>query len=239
MPLRPIDQSTLADAIIEQVIDLVVTGEMKPGDRLPPERELAEKFRVGRSSIREAMKALTAMGVLERTRYGTVVNTKGSGWISGPMQVGLLLSETDVRDVFEARQLMEVGLASLAAQRVTPADIEEIRAAVHTGIRDVEEFRKRDIAFHTAVVKATGNQVIIKLYETIQGILFKTHRYYAALDRLDREGTVKLIRELQAQHEAIAEAIANRDPEGARAAMEAHFENLSSQLLSQMKPAAD
>src|SRR5579875_2792145 len=117
--LQPVARSTLPDVVVGQIQQLIASGELKPGDRLPTERELCERLSVGRSTVREALRVLVTLGVLTRDRAGVYVNPEPPILVSS-------ITATTVQIIFEARRLFEVGLAGLAAQRAEEDDLQEI-----------------------------------------------------------------------------------------------------------------
>lgn len=231
MKLQPISLSTIPDAIMDQIQKLITNGTLKPGDRLPNERELGEQFGVGRSSVREAMMALAAMGLLVRRRDGTYVNPDPSRlvWVN-LIREGALSSST-VRHVFEARRIFEVGIAALAAERATPEQVEEIRAWVPSNFDDLESFKVADLYFHAAIARAAGNPFITELYSRVQEILFQTHHYYAALEELDPGSSLAIYQQVLMQHRTILAAIERHDPVEAQRAMLEHFRILEEIML--------
>ena len=120
--LEPISRTTVVDEIVERLIGLIVDEGLKPGDQLIPERELMERLEVGRSSLREAIKTLCALGVLEIKRgTGTFVGYGDTSILTKPLAWGLFLNQTSIQQVIEARSVIEVALAGWAAERATPS----------------------------------------------------------------------------------------------------------------------
>src|SRR3954467_14529327 len=130
--VRPIDFGTvsreaLPDRIVARLIALIIDRQLKAGDRLPPERELAAAMGVSRSSLREALRALTMLGVAEmRHGDGTYLTSLQPDVLMRPVSIVLALSESGLHELFEARKLVEPGLAELAAQRIEPAAAQEL-----------------------------------------------------------------------------------------------------------------
>lgn len=231
MKLEPIALSTIPDAIVEQIRRLVRSGNLKPGDRLPTERDLGEQFGVGRSSVREAMMALAAMGLVVRRREGTFVNPDPSVLVWAALSSESALTSNTIHDVFEARRIFEVGIVGLAAERATPQEIDEIRQWVPDTVPDVESFKKADLYFHAAIARAAGNPFITELYTRVQEILFQTHQYHAVLEELDPASSGAMYREVLEQHRAVLAGIEQHDSAAAQQAMLQHFRILEETML--------
>ena len=119
--LEPIEQTTVTEQVANRLVKLLSNGELKPGDKLPAERDLARQLNVGRTSVREALKLLTLSGLLEARRGdGTYVNTSFMGALTRHIEWPLLLNASELDRVVEVREALEVKAARLAAQRVPP-----------------------------------------------------------------------------------------------------------------------
>ena len=117
--MRPVQRTSVSDAIIAQITELIERNVLKPGDRLPPERELCKRFQVGRSSLREALRSLSMMGLLDgRVGEGTFVCDKGQ-YVERALQWGFLLDGKKLQDLSETRLMLESQNAYLAAERAT------------------------------------------------------------------------------------------------------------------------
>jgi len=216
---------------MSQIRTLIVQGNLKPGDRLPTERELSKRFGVGRSSVREAMMALAATGSVIRSREGTFVNPNPSVAVWSALDRAELLTKGTARDVFETRRLFEVGIVALAAERATDEAIAEIQNWCPDHVANVEEFINVDVQFHSSLAQATGNSFLHMLYARMQEFLFQTHQYYAALEQVSPSVTARMYDEVLEQHKVIMEAVRDRDAEAAKAAMVAHFAGLEGRML--------
>jgi GntR family transcriptional repressor for pyruvate dehydrogenase complex len=186
---------------------------------LPPERELAKQFNVGRTTVREALKLLTLSGLLEAKRGdGTYVRRKFTSFLSQQIEWPILLSVHEVDMIVEVREALEVKTARLAAERATPEEIEKIEVfqqLLEIEGRDIERETDLDLEFHHAIADASHNELLSRLMFSLHNIL----RQYIALsnqmtDRL--ETTV-------AEHQTIYDAIAARDPDAAERAMTEHL----------------
>ncbi len=224
--LAPLPRRALADDLVEEIVDAVADGRLAPGDALPPESELARTTRVSRLTVREAIKTLREKGVVrvEQGR-GTFVNPPRS-W--SPLDPVLLAARVRVDGsvpellltVLEARCLVEVGVAGLAAARRTERDLDEIERQLEAMRRaqrraDVPAFVDADMAFHSAIFEAAGNPLVSALFEPIQRLV-----YAARVETSSRRpARTRAIR----HHGNILEALRAGDPDAARRAMEDHL----------------
>ncbi|MCL6613679.1 MAG: FadR family transcriptional regulator, partial [Firmicutes bacterium] len=216
--LDPVDRSKVTKIVIERIKDALISGELRREDQLPPETELAQKLGVGRTSVREALKMLEAIGVVEARRgQGTFVSTGLSPNTIDPLIFALILQGSTGPDLVELRTMFEVGYTEIAIQKATEEDLKEMEKAITALEEAAKEGRADadvDLAFHRAVLKATRNPFIIQIGETVLD-LFKAsiqktvHLYY------DRA---------VADHKAIFEAIKQRDTAKAREAIYRSFE---------------
>ncbi|RJQ09440.1 MAG: FadR family transcriptional regulator [Bacillota bacterium] len=227
----PISRSTLPDAIIEEFRRAIASGKFQTGDRIPPERELADMFRVGRTSIREAMKALAMLGLIRRTREGTFVSD-GRPMAPDRLAWEHALQKASLREVFEMRRMFESNLADLAASRAADEDIAEMRGALDEDDGTLQGFLGSDIAFHSAVAAAAQNSAIYELYTAVKDLLFRSHRVFQSAHQAGRQDQVlQLVREARVDHEALLALIEKQDRSGARRAMREHLDRLERALV--------
>jgi GntR family transcriptional repressor for pyruvate dehydrogenase complex len=217
--LDPIEPSTVTELVAKRLLGLIASGALKPGDRLPPERELAQQLNVGRTTVREALKLLTLGGLLEARRGdGTYVRQEFTSLLSQQVQWPLLLHGDEIEMIFEVREALEVKTARLAAERATAEEIERIavfRQLQAIAGRDIERETELDMVFHEAIAGAAHNMLLSRLMISLHDIL----RQYIALsnemtDRLDTT---------MSEHAAIYEAIVARDADAAGQAMLDHL----------------
>ena len=200
----------LAEQVEDQIYHYILDTPIEPGAKLPNEFELGEKFGVGRSTIREAVKLLTSKGIVEvRRGSGTYVVTTTKG-LSDPLGLRSVKDKNALAlDLVNVRLLLEPGIAEMAAQNATEEDIERLQRKIHNGDRYIED----DIAFHTCVAESSKNMVVEQLISIIDTAVMMfvnvTHK--------------KLIEETILTHRMITEAIASHDPIGARSAMVMHL----------------
>ena len=162
------------EAVVAQLLDLMRSGAYRPGDRLPPEPELIRLTGVGRSTIREAMRSLASMQLVDiQPGRGTFV-CGGSGRLLDDPQMQLFLNDRQVLfDLMEARQLIEPAIARLAAERATVEDLDVMRAALaaQTEACDDATWRQTHLAFHAALARATHNVVLTRMWASVATFL--------------------------------------------------------------------
>ena len=215
----PIQRTTLATSAFEQLISNVVNGTWKAGDRLPAERDLCQQFGIARTSLREALKAMELVGMLNsRVGDGTFVCPR-SEFLSRPMMWALMgIEEAELRDVMEARLIMEVSSAELAAERATPVQLEEINFAVQA-MRDAiardEPVLEADMQFHMAISNAAGNPLLASSLLMLRNLMRQGMLYKHLLPGISPT-IVKF-------HAAIYNAIKQKNPTAAKKAMKEHM----------------
>ena len=238
MPFEPIPPRRLADAVAEQIELLILRGVLRPGERLPPERELAERMAVSRPSLREALARLTADGLLvSRAGSGTAVSEDLDGGFP-PALVGLFERHPEAAmDVIAFRRDVEGMVAERAARFGTEGDLEVIDralAALEGAPRNPETEAARDAEFHLAIVEASHNAVLLHMMRVMYDMLRRgvlANRRVMFAQATTREA-------LAGQHRAIAAAIRSRDPEGAKAAAHAHMDYVGEALRAQARAKA-
>ena len=235
MKLKPISRTTIAAEVAEQLIATIKSDGLKAGDKLPSERRLSEMLKVGRSSVREAMKMLEGMGFVNRTTLGTIVCEQET--IAEKFRIDA--RQTEIHEVIETRRLVEIQLAGLAAERANDDDIKKIEKTLE-GLdlsEDIEIYSSRDMVFHKAIVEAGHNTVFSRVYQIISSLLFKTHNYHSLLYRYGVITDEELRRSRSTtlgEHEKIVAAIKNHNPKAAKRAMTIHLNRVEESLLDRM-----
>lgn len=177
MEINSIKRTTAADETFRALHDMIVSGQLKQGDKLPSQDSLSRQFAVSRNTIREAINKLSVMGLVTcRQGVGTVVNIGSPASYMASLPDHLLLQSPTVRDFLEARVIIEKATVRLAVMRATPEDIAEIEANVagqKEALRkaNARAFTEYDVAFHIALAKASGNQSLRKFHETLTELL--------------------------------------------------------------------
>ncbi|MEO8244924.1 MAG: FadR/GntR family transcriptional regulator [bacterium] len=168
-------RNTVVDDVIESITSLIIEEGLKPGDQLFTERDLIAKLGVSRSSLREAVKTLCALGILEiRHGTGTFISSGSTSMLTRPLKWGLLLSGASVKGVIEARSIIEVSLARWAAERASAEEVAKI-AVLLQDLEDNKDDQARyvplDLAFHMEIAKASHNEMLATVLVTMQQIL--------------------------------------------------------------------
>jgi len=216
-PFQVVQNSKLSRQISSQLLDTIAAGHYRPGDMLPPERDLAEMFHASRVVVREALGSLVAKGVLSvRQGRGTTVNPTDT-WNTLEPDVLMILHGHRVLDqVMEMRRIIEPEIAALAAERISPAQLEELRTKYDLPETDtVEEHIERDTAFHILIAKATQNPVLVIELTSISELLRECRRR-----TFNVPGELARAREW---HRLLFEAIERRDVTAARKVMTEHM----------------
>ncbi|BDZ49326.1 transcriptional regulator [Frondihabitans sucicola] len=219
--------------ILNRMLELLLSGDLAPGARIPSERQLAEELQVGRGMIREAIKSLSMLGLLDqRVGDGTFLQSSSSELLPKVIEWGLLLGERRLEDLLEARSILEVQLVGLAAERRTPAELEAIQAhaaVMRTPDVAVDDYVAADIAFHLDIARASHNAVLSGVLENIRSLL---EVWVSRVIHTAGETESSL-----AMHEPILAAIEASDAEAAVAAMSAHMERATRRLHASLPSA--
>jgi GntR family transcriptional repressor for pyruvate dehydrogenase complex len=225
--LGPIERRSVSDEIVFRLGDFIVQRGLRPGEKLPPERELMEVLRVGRSSLREAIKALRAVGAIEVVGGGGMyVGRGGSEAVSRTLSWAVFLNSSSIRQAIEARELIEVELAALAAERITDDELVVLHnyvADMRAAARDPERYLSADIAFHLAIAAAARNDILYYALEMLQHVL---RAWIRKILRNTNGEPVSLH-----EHVEVYEALAEHDPGKARHCMKRHISAASLRLM--------
>lgn len=241
MPFRPVQSEKLSSAVVRQIEELILRGILRPGERLPAERELSERLGVSRPSLREAVADLQDRGLLD-TRAGAgifVTEVLGSAFSDALIQ---LFSKHDeaVFDYLSFRRDMEGLAAERAALHGTPSDLKVIEAlfakmeAAHMKRNPAEEARL-DADFHLAIIEASHNVIMLHMMRSMYQLLREGVFYNRSImfkQRTTREALLE-------QHRAINAALQARDPAGAKAAVQAHLGYVEAALIADRKAERD
>ncbi len=219
---EPILRLDLTEEIINRIKVMMGRGKLKRGSKLPPEREFARLLGVGRPALRQALKALSTLGIIEsRVGQGTFINQSTSGVLTAPLDFMVLLNVVTLRELFEVRKAIEVELAGLAAERATEEDlllIESVLESQKASLLDPEAFLKEDLRFHAVISTAVNNILFTSILESLSCLMFESRR---KLLRSEKD-----VSNSYRDHEALFESIRKRDKDGARTAMFRHLERV-------------
>lgn len=217
---KVVRSSRLYEQIVQQIEDSILKGTLKSGDQLPSERELALKFGVSRTAVREAVKALHEKGLVEAySGRGTFITNGTSEAVRQSINLMMRIDQADgSENLAEVRQILEPEIAALAATRIQAPQLALMREAysvMNSALKDADAYIEADLDFHLALAEAAENPLILSLLDSIVGLL--------------REQRIKIFFEKggpergQYHHARILAAIEKRDAEAARAAMRNHL----------------
>lgn len=211
--------------ISRRLLDYLLSGDIRAGERIPSERQLAETLGVGRSAVRDALRPLLMLGILEaRQGDGTYLKGAESRLLPQALEWGLLLGEHSALQLVEARIHIEIGLARLAAVRRTDAGLSQLRERLSAmeSAQDQDSFVEADVAFHLEIANASGNAVLAGVLASIQTLL----RVWIARVIMAEAS----LRPSYVEHEPIFDAIRRGDESAAAAAAEAHLRAAAERL---------
>lgn len=212
---------------MRQIKNLLASGALKAGDRLPAERELASQFGVGRGHVREALRKLEFYGVLQTfPQSGTIVASLGAGALERLISNLLDLDRDDIKALTETRGILEIHSAQLAAQRASKAGIADIKDALEAFRAEVDAGRpavEEDLLFHLAISKSAQNPVMTSLISLMTPDIIRLHK----VSRVCEEGRAQ--QALQ-EHVKIFRAIAAHDAKAAIRAMSEHVRLIKEQF---------
>jgi len=219
--LGKIKRRTLHEQVMVQLAAYIRGGKLKPGDQLPPERELAERMQVSRPTIREALRIMQLQSL--------IVSRPGSGTFiaeGNAQSLAQAVTQIALRDIFEARMLLDPSMAALAAARATPADVEKLKSILHQQEQEMRhggDSARSDIAFHSAIAEATHNRALIRLARVLIEIFAPSRdTFFQTHERAKKSLSF---------HKRILESIEAHSPADARRAMAEHIKSVDQELL--------
>lgn len=220
MSIEPIKRISVVEQALDKIYDLIIAQDLKTNDRLPPERELAEMLGISRNSLREAIRVLDVLGIIRVDQgSGTVIDaTKVSDAVTRHLSFALMLNRDKLKELFEARLVIETECAGLAAERATPDEIAELRAT-YAKLVEFRAERSKGIQYelllHELIVKASHNAVLEKILSSLRQILKESRE-----TTVPSNGVTPATVEVQ---EKIIDAINRHDQAMARALMYEHI----------------
>jgi GntR family transcriptional regulator, transcriptional repressor for pyruvate dehydrogenase complex len=218
--IRPINKISISEEIAQQIMDLISNGDLKPGQRLPSERELCKNFGAGRSSLREALRCLSIMGVINaRVGEGTSVALNGDKFLGKVVEWRLITEKHEIENLLEVRMALEGVAASKVAALGRKEDVTalgELIKKMEAATGDAKRFATLDLQFHVMIAQISDNSLLYDLITMIRGQLVRGL------------STVLLLPDALAlsmkEHTAVYKAIERGNPEGARKAMQSHLQ---------------
>lgn len=217
------ENQEIQNGIISKIRDLMNYKNLEPGDKLPSERMLSEKFQVSRSNVREAIHKLEFYGILiSKPQSGTFVADIGQVAMNGMMEDILRLEEPDFKSLVETRILLELKTVRLAAQRRTKEDLNQMQMALEAyseKVQNGEDAVQEDLLFHLAIAKASGNSTMNTFMLIITPEIITNFEKYHVCDKgLAHRGIQ--------EHQDIYDAIKEQNSQLAKEKMKIHFETL-------------
>jgi GntR family transcriptional regulator, transcriptional repressor for pyruvate dehydrogenase complex len=219
MGIKAIKHHTVADEVISQLKELIIQGALEAGDRLPSEIQMCESFSVGRTTIREALKVLQTIGLVERSRKGTYVTNINC--FTTMRTFNDIIKQASISDLYETRRALEAEIAALAAENTGEDHIKILQDIVNDMIvfqSNNKLFVKNDAKFHTFLGEACGNQVLKYLVKQLYDFLIEVDGEAFKQNK----ATTKIIR----SHQMILAALKRRSPSEARERMHEHLDEI-------------
>ena len=228
--VQPVRRDRLYQGIVSQIEGLLERGELKPGDQLPPERQLAEQFQVSRASVREALRSLELLGIVEtRAGGGKFVRQAQPDDLARPLQ-GFIARGHNLTDVIDVRGLIEPAVAERAAQNITPSELAELREIIAAQERKVaagEPYVEEDTRFHEVIGTAARNELLV----TVLGVIWDVLR----ASREEWLLTEKRAHQSIEAHRRILAALEQHDGAAARSAAADHIHAVGEGILRLLK----
>jgi DNA-binding FadR family transcriptional regulator len=224
LKIKSVKRQTMSKQVVDQIIGLLTSGQLNPGDKLPTEAELTELLFVSRPVLREALSSLETMGMLQRkTREGTYFANKIG---SKPFSIMLALSAGDIPSVMEARMALELGLVTMAAEKITDRQLEELEAVMQAMEANKSDYLPIDREFHRMIAYSANNPI---LEGSIDPLLSMFDHTLSQIAVTDRDHTVTL-----QEHRAIFDALQKRDPIAAYSSMYVHLNHVRAKVMKKL-----
>jgi GntR family transcriptional repressor for pyruvate dehydrogenase complex len=228
---KKIKPKKIYEEVSDELYEMIRSGILKPGEQLDSIQQLAENFQVGRPAIREALSALSSMGLIEiKQGEGTFVKTFDPAIMNHPLSAALLMDQDNIKHLLEVRKILESGTAEVAAKKRTEENLIELKDMLFNmdKVSDDEELSdKADISFHVAVANASQNELLITLMNHVSELMTEKMRDIRRIALYSEEMTLK---QLYQQHVRIYDAIVAQDEDGARSAMLFHLQSVEESL---------
>jgi len=215
---EPIERRTVYELVAERLLEHISQRRLRPGDALPTERELTQVYHVGRSSVREALRMLQSNGLIKPAGKGVFVVAEFANPLNHSLHLLLTLRETDLRELFEVRKILEGETAALAAARRTDEDLAQMERAIVEmveGLAAQDWYIEADLRFHLTIAAATRNRIALRMMQAVRDLL---QRALSSIYHIPGSPQRSI-----EQHRLILDAIARRDVEGARRGMQEHL----------------
>ncbi|KEA65284.1 Transcriptional regulator, GntR family [Marinobacterium lacunae] len=225
--IGPIERESIAEKVVDRILNLIQAGNLKPGDKLPSEKELMAVFNVSRPTLREALRALSILGITAtRKGGGSYISDLRAKDLLKPLEFFVSIEDKSIPDIFECRRILECEMVAKAAAKVTDDNIEEFERLIaiqKDAVDDPVAFRISDQKFHELLATVAGNAVLSRLADGMYNIAMDARRKATEIDGV-------LPQSIQ-DHQAIVDALKLRDADQAAAAMKTHLENIEKSTL--------
>jgi len=217
-----VNRNTLSKQVVENIIQLLVSGQMKPGEKLPKEMELMEILNVSRPVLREALSSLESLGVIHRkTREGTFFNNKIS---SHPFSIMLSLAHDNLQAMVEARMALELGLITIAAEKISDEELKRLKQTIDEIANNKDsDYSEADLEFHRIIALSANNPIVEGMIDTLIVTLVKIN---SEIKIREPERTIQ-------HHLAIYQALEKRDPFEAFHQMFLHLDYVRHKVLKE------
>ncbi len=231
---KPIKNTTISEKVIEQIKDMIYKGALKKGDKLPSERHLAEKLKVSRSSVREALKELEIMGLIEiRHGDGNFIKDNFEDILFEPFSTMFLIKASSPREILELREIIEKGSVVLAADRILDEELKELKLILEKAENtdDEDELVDLDVLFHYKITQAGKNFLLQSILNAISSLIESSIQ-----DTRKNILTKEVHKEkIKKQHKNIYNALENRDRAASEKAMTIHLNYVNSEMEKSIK----
>ena len=219
------DDKNLSNVVIRKVQEMILSGELQEGDKLPPEREMTQRLGIGRPALREGLKSLEMLGLVER-RHGLgnyIINNVQASYFE-PLSLSFMLNHGTESEIFEMRNCLETYTAAKAAEIATPSDIRSLRAIAQQMVsaRTPSEKASFDRDLHFEIVRITGNMLMYNIMENVSYLIDRFFEKSVQLSYFKGDSIDNIYKE----HEEIIDALQRHDAAAATAAMEKHLGNI-------------
>ena len=223
-------RNALSEDIVSNLLALLKEKKLQPGERLPPERELAERLQVSRPSLREALRALSIMHVVEtRQGSGTYISSLEPRRLVEHLDFVFALADSTYLSLFEARKVVEVGICGLAAERITDEELSRLEGCLEKalpGLTNADLYFQADVELHEIITEAASSPILSRIMASISHLSHASRQRTAVLPGIARQ--------VIEDHRAIVDALKMHDPDAARQAMYQHLTHVEQRLLEDL-----
>jgi DNA-binding FadR family transcriptional regulator len=225
LKLKSVKRQTMSKQVVDQIIELLTSRQLSPGDKLPTETELTDLLFVSRPVLREALSSLETMGIIQRkTREGTYFANKIG---SKPFSIMLALSAGDIPSVMEARMALELGLVTMAAEKITDSQLTELEALLQSMATNQKNYQDIDREFHRTIAYSANNPILEGSIDPLLSMFDETLNQISLTDR-DHAATLQ-------EHQDILDALKKKDPIAAYTCMYHHLNHVRAKLMKKLK----